>query len=575
MKNSNFIKIFVITFICFFSLNFKVKGADCTYSLTIDGESWEYQVALQKALVEAGAQPNGIRNLEKELFKYKQYENYDDLFLKRVTLDLLLDDGSFEMTFVSSLRSSTSTSGGTSSTGTDVSYVVKGTFDKEFNSCPAAAFISFYLIDGVKEEYNIKMTQDEPLNLEDYLNSGQTIIGYLNSQQGTFWSQIVLPLTNTYNGSTYRDSIYKIDEYFEGFVCTKLVSGDRRIYDIFDDYRYSGFDYEQIYKNGGDKQSISELIKNSILKLPYFSYSTKEDATYAIEEDLAILEQYNNSVVTCLEDKVSTKNWGTTGVNSSDDWFKKYEPKNVEPLYVNMMISILKQVLENDLYDIAADMNEELDVKFFIESQCPQDQNIKNICLDGVCENFSKIKCDYIKRSLTGDSIAGDVTQGLTNDEDKVATYISQVCDRDDVDCQNNYCNQFKNQCSNIVNNNTETQKKYDEIMNSITKDIIDQVGYEINDICDLLYDEDKGIGIYFYGLLDAIKIVGPILVIILTGLDAMKMIASGKEDEQKKFFNRLKIRLICLALLFLIPSIIEFLVKIVIEDKICNIRYK
>ena len=101
--------------------------------------------------------------------------------------------------------------------------------------------------------------------------------------------------------------------------------------------------------------------------------------------------------------------------------------------------------------------------------------------------------------------------------------------------------------------------------------------GIQIGDdkeLCNILLGKDNENGLYVYikGVLNVIRIGGPLLVVILTALDAMKSISSFKDDENKKFWNHLKIRLICVAILILVPTIINFLVKLAISECVVEV---
>ena len=135
------------------------------------------------------------------------------------------------------------------------------------------------------------------------------------------------------------------------------------------------------------------------------------------------------------------------------------------------------------------------------------------------------------------------------------------------------YCT--KSDVSDVQDN---AEKIINDIMERGLPIIYEYAGIDINGtttegLCTILYDKENGLGDYISGGLNLIRIVGPILVIVLTGLDAMKSIASQKEEEIRKFWDHIKIRLICLALLFLVPTIVNFLLELVIKEGLCQIK--
>ena len=73
--------------------------------------------------------------------------------------------------------------------------------------------------------------------------------------------------------------------------------------------------------------------------------------------------------------------------------------------------------------------------------------------------------------------------------------------------------------------------------------------------------------------VLNYFRIIGPLLVIVLCGVDYVKAIINSDDDAMKKTSTRLIRRLILAALLFLIPTIVELLLKIfnVVSDPLCG----
>lgn len=123
-----------------------------------------------------------------------------------------------------------------------------------------------------------------------------------------------------------------------------------------------------------------------------------------------------------------------------------------------------------------------------------------------------------------------------------------------------------------MINNFQEQTKN--ELEQSIKNYLIqtyEHQGIEIKpkeDWCAILLGKNQENGLYKYinGTLVVITIAGPIIIIVLTALDAIKMIASATDEDNKKFWKHIKIRLICLVILILVPTIINYLVKMFIE---------
>lgn len=74
------------------------------------------------------------------------------------------------------------------------------------------------------------------------------------------------------------------------------------------------------------------------------------------------------------------------------------------------------------------------------------------------------------------------------------------------------------------------------------------------------------------------IKILGPLLVIILSSLDFTKVILTGDEKSMKKAQSNLGIRIACAVLLFFIPTIVILLFNLILNgnwnaSNLCNIK--
>ncbi len=74
--------------------------------------------------------------------------------------------------------------------------------------------------------------------------------------------------------------------------------------------------------------------------------------------------------------------------------------------------------------------------------------------------------------------------------------------------------------------------------------------------------------------VLNYFRVLGPLAVIVLSGIDYVKAIINSDDDAMKKTSNRLGKRLILAALLFLIPSIVKLLLQVfnIVSDPLCGI---
>lgn len=85
-------------------------------------------------------------------------------------------------------------------------------------------------------------------------------------------------------------------------------------------------------------------------------------------------------------------------------------------------------------------------------------------------------------------------------------------------------------------------------------------------------YTDPEDFGFYLAKLLEVIKFAGPILVIMMTIIDLIKVLANGKNDELTKFAVKTIKRIIYAILLFIIPSLLDFAFKLVGIYGVCGI---
>ena len=72
------------------------------------------------------------------------------------------------------------------------------------------------------------------------------------------------------------------------------------------------------------------------------------------------------------------------------------------------------------------------------------------------------------------------------------------------------------------------------------------------------------------------VKIIGPLLVIILSGMDFAKNTLTGDAEGFKKATGKLKIRMICAIALFFIPLLTNFILNLINNssvDSTCGIK--
>ena len=86
---------------------------------------------------------------------------------------------------------------------------------------------------------------------------------------------------------------------------------------------------------------------------------------------------------------------------------------------------------------------------------------------------------------------------------------------------------------------------------------------------------DQKSVAWLIQEVLNILKIVGPILVAVLSGVEFVQVIAKGDDEAMGKAQKKLVTRLILMALLFLLPVIVEMLLKVfgLMTDSICGLN--
>lgn len=266
----------------------------------------------------------------------------------------------------------------------------------------------------------------------------------------------------------------------------------------------------------------------------------------SISSELAVLEKFNSVTVskyTGLRNILNAFLSESAAGYKASEWFSKYMPdsKSQYADALEILLSILnsdeikskREQLKN-LDDVSKEFNHCMQYKLTIEN-----------CMSE-CQKYYK----------------WNACKDESNISSCINAYPNNVCD-----------NKTGEDVSNDMNKSQKDIKE--DIKDIVEKKLIqyyENKGIEIGDdkdFCDILIGKDNKNGLYPYIkiVLNVTRIGGTVLVVILTGLDVMKVISSFKDDENKKFWNHLKIRLICLVVLILVPTIINFLVKLVIES--------
>lgn len=175
-------------------------------------------------------------------------------------------------------------------------------------------------------------------------------------------------------------------------------------------------------------------------------------------------------------------------------------------------------------------------------------------------------------KDINCEALYNAINDQLNSVQKYVKEKSNEVCQFSDKLCFISNCELIKKDLVDSAKDiaSGKKQEEAEKVLSGLKTNWFEHDKVELNGkLCDTLNSDE--IRPYIKGTLNVIMIAGPILTIILTILDGIKTFASMKDDEQKKFFDKLKIRLLCAALLILVPTIINFLLKF-ISDSFCKI---
>ena len=75
-------------------------------------------------------------------------------------------------------------------------------------------------------------------------------------------------------------------------------------------------------------------------------------------------------------------------------------------------------------------------------------------------------------------------------------------------------------------------------------------------------FNDDTTFGHMLKEILKFIQFLGPVLVVVLSIMDLVKVVTSGDKDALSKFLNKTAKRLIYAVLLFVFPTILDYILR-------------
>lgn len=343
-----------------------------------------------------------------------------------------------------------------------------------------------------------------------------------------------------------------------------------------------GESYELL--NNGDYESIVRRVSTTDLKNMWKNYLDNceyDDIDKCLKEDKKNLKNFISSSTTStgLKEKFieSEKCKGTDAEN--DCGMVEYQ-NQCNSNFVGAKASIIYDFLVS-LEEIKEDFEKEeiiSDLQNQIEKDCWNRPEISQIQSTSAQRAFVNV-CEAEKMGLEIEKISCDDVASQTN-EGIVSQYIYIMANNEEqcnggINCIKAYCENLKIDSKQFIEDsvtgNTDIQNRVNESLNLAYYDMIDTIGKQlIGDEQDICKKYEEYLGKYIDAAMNLIRIAGPILVIILTIMDGIKMFTSMKDDENKKFFDRLTKRLIAIVILFLVPSLIKWLIRLVVSSTIC-----
>ena len=117
------------------------------------------------------------------------------------------------------------------------------------------------------------------------------------------------------------------------------------------------------------------------------------------------------------------------------------------------------------------------------------------------------------------------------------------------------------------TNNNSNSDVQATQDVNEYINSVKDNNQYNPDiEKCDSVLGDPNNkntVAYLLFKILNYIRILGPLIVIVLSGIEFTRAIINSDDDTMKKATGHLKTRLIMVALLFLIPTITKLLFQI------------
>ena len=236
-------------------------------------------------------------------------------------------------------------------------------------------------------------------------------------------------------------------------------------------------------------------------------------------------------------------------------------------------------VSDSKEYDFEDDLNRYVDNWSFGDVSC-DDIYHGSVDVDSYDYIMNKFTNDLKNNYLHG----YDIPEFISN-----SAAFSDVGERTAISLRNkiNECREENNQS---LESNAITQEEFnnrEEVLNNINPDEAGEnfenafmqlsstdIDIQVTDIgCDDIFGKEEGsFGWLLNTILGYIRVIGPILVVLLSAIDFIKAVVGFDEKAMKEAQNKLIIRLVCAVALFLVPTLVQLLFSF-INETVCTLN--
>ena len=244
--------------------------------------------------------------------------------------------------------------------------------------------------------------------------------------------------------------------------------------------------------------------------------------------------------------------------------------------YGNYYLSFNKKKYESNIITSGRTMEDNVDIMQVILKNlysCPNFMCIKNYSFHGYTIEYVKFSenelqgysCTVSTQYGKNKYVCGAIETYIKKIKSlKNPTKINQEVSKYQAFCQSALKNSDYSNSNNCIKECLSTQAEVKKIATGENSD-----SDKINKCTKL----SNKITWFIHNILKWMKYIAPVLVIILGILDFIKALASSDDDAMKKAQKRFIIRLVAASLLFLLPLIIDYILKIFnLVDSNCDV---